>query len=859
VEEVDLLRFRELARQGRRAVATGRPEAAVTLFTEALKLWQGPVTSGLPASVRANPQFVAVDKELVNTAKTAVDAALLCGRAEQLLSPLRQAALLDPLNESLYSRLVTALAASGLQAEALAAYQDIRRRLVDDLGVTPGQELNTAHERVLRHELPAPAVPRGDDRAGDAPAEPESHVEPHVGAEPVSPVVRPAQLPPGLAVFSGRQTELSQLLSLTTGTGAFAAAPVIGLISGMAGVGKTTLAVRWAHEVADQFPDGQLYLNLRGFDPVGKPVDPAEALRGFLDALGVSPRRLPAGVDALTGLYRSLLADRRVLVLLDNVHDADQIAPLLPASSGCLTIVTSRGQLPGLVASGARPLSLGLPPATDARAALALRVGSARLAAEPEAGEEIITRCGRLPLALAVVAARAAAHPGFPLAAIAAELRQSHGSLDAFSTSGSADTRAAFSWSYRLLPPDCAQLFRLLALHPGPDFTAHTAAALAALPARQARLALGELAGAQLITEQAPGRYVFHDLLRAYAAELVTAHDAEAERHAAQHRLFDYYLHTAYAADQVLSSNGNRLELAAARPGANPESFTGRQDARTWFTNEDDVLMAAVGHALDTGFLTHAWQLSCSMRVFLYGQGRWQDEASALRTGLDAARRKGDLLGQLTTLRKLARTLADLGQYEASHAHLRLAFEVADKLGDTTELAYTHSAASWVLDKQGRSREALEEVATAVSHYRAAGLQDSVAIGLGGMAWFQLQLGDYKQAIIHAEEAVRLARTIAPTHAEAAAWDTIATAHHRLGEFEQAISCFRRAAELMPRFGDTYNEAGAWERLGDVHRDAGDLDAARDAWRRAIALFEQIERPEAEHVRTKLDGSTAAQ
>ncbi|MFD7997970.1 AfsR/SARP family transcriptional regulator [Streptomyces mirabilis] len=858
-EEVDLLRFRELARQGRRAVATGRPEAAVMLFSEALKLWQGPVTSGLPVSVRANPQFVAVDKELVDTAKTAADAALLCGRAEQMLSSLRQAALLDPLNESLHSRLVTALAASGLQAEALAAYQDIRRRLVDDLGVTPGPELNTAHDRVLRQELPAPAVHRVDDHADDDPAGQESHAELHSRAEPARPVVRPAQLPPGLAVFSGRQTELSHLLSLTTGTGVSAATPVIGLISGMAGVGKTTLAVRWAHEVAHQFPDGQLHLNLRGFDPVGKPMEPSEALRGFLDALGVPPRSLPAGVDALTGLYRSLLADRRVLVLLDNAHDADQIGPLLPASSGCLAIVTSRNQLHSLVASGARPLSLGLPPATDARASLALRVGSARLDAEPEAGEEIIARCGRLPLALAVVAARAANHPAFPLAAIAAELRQSHGSLDAFSASGSADTRAAFSWSYRLLPPECAQLFRLLALHPGPHFTAHAAAALAALPTRQARLALGELANAHLITEQAPGRYVFHDLLRAYAAELATAHDTEAERHAAQNRLFDYYLHTAHAADQLLSSNRNRLELAPAQFGANPESFTEHQDAQTWFTNEYDVLMATVGHALATGFLTHAWQLPCSMAVFQYGQGRWQDEASVLRTGLEAARRKGDLLGQITTLRKLVRSLADMGQYDASHAHLRLAFEAAAELGDTTELAHTHAAASWVLERQGRSREALEESATAVSLHQATGLPGSEAISLNFMGWLQLQLGDYKQAIIHSEEVVRLVRMIGPTYIEAAAWDTMATAHHRLGEFEQAISCFRRAVELVPRFGNSYDEAGAWERLGDVHRDAGDLDAARDAWRRSITLFEQIERPEAEHVRTKLDGSTAPQ
>ncbi|MCS0604143.1 tetratricopeptide repeat protein [Streptomyces sp. LP11] len=852
-EELDLLRFRDLARQGRRAVTTGRTEAAVALFAQALNLWRGPVASGLPASVLATPQFVAVGKEVVTTVRVAADAALLCGRTEQVLGSLRQAALLDPLNESLHSRLVTALAASGLQAEALNAYRDIRRRLMDDLGLAPSPELSTAHDRVLRQELPTPVVPRGDDDADDEPAGHESPAEPHARTEPGSPVVRPAQLPPGLAVFSGRRSELSRLLALTTETGASAATPVIGLISGMAGVGKTTLAVRWAHEVADRFPDGQLSLNLRGFDPVGKPVEPAEALRGFLHALGVAPRRLPAGLDALTGLYRSLLADRRVLVLLDNAHDADQVRPLLPASSGCLAIVTSRDQLAGLVASGARPLSLGLPSDTDARASLASRVGSARLAAEPEAGEEIIARCGRLPLALAVVAARAAGHPGFPLAAIAAELRRSHGSLDAFSGSGSADTRAAFSWSYRLLPPACAQLFRLLALHPGPDITVHAASALAALPARQARLMLGELATVHLLTEQAPGRYVFHDLLRAYAAELAAERDTETERRAAQNRLFDHYLHTAHAADQVLSANGNRLVLTPAQPGAAPESFTEHRDAQAWCADEYDVLMAAIRHALDTGFFTHAWQLSCSLHAFLYGQGRWQAQASALRTGVEAAKRDGDLLGQLTARRKLVRSLADLGEYDTAHAQLRLAFEAADQLGDTVERAYTHAAASWVLQRQGRHHEALDESAAAVRLHRAGGRRDGEATNLNVMGWLRIQLGDLRQAIVHSEEAVRLLRATGPTYTEAAVWDTMATAHYHLGEFERAIRCFHRSVELLPRFGDSYSEAGVWERLGDAYRDAGDPDAARDAWRRSVALFEGIERPEAEQVRTKLN------
>jgi hypothetical protein len=314
------------------------------------------------------------------------------------------------------------------------------------------------------------------------------------------------------------------------------------LIGGMAGIGKTTLAVRWAHEVAHRFPDGQLFVELRGFEPFRAPLEPAEALRGMLVALGVPPGRLPGGLDALAGLYRSVLSGRRLLVVLDDAFDTDQVRPLLPASPGCLTLVASRNGLPGLVASGARPLRLDLPSDADARAVLALRIGAERMAAEPAAADEIIARCGRLPLALAVVAARATGRPDFPLTAIAAELRESRGSLDAFAgPAGAADARLAFASSYRCLPPGSARLFRLLSLHPGPDLTPDTAAALAGLTARTARLLLDDLAEAHLVTEHSPGRYAPHDLLRVFAAELTEAHDSLAERRAARQRLLDHF------------------------------------------------------------------------------------------------------------------------------------------------------------------------------------------------------------------------------------------------------------------------------------------------------------------------------
>lgn len=527
-DDVDLLRFRGLAKRGKRAAATGRPEVALRHFVAALGEWRGPVAMGIPSSVRGHAVFTAVERELVHTTVMAADAALLCGGTEPVLPRLRQAVDLDPLNESLHARLVMALAACGLQAEALAAYEGVRRLLAEELGVSPGAELTAAHGRVLRQEL----------RPGGAPSAWGTRAAGSVVSEPA---VRPAQLPPDLEVFSGRRAELGNLREITEAAAGATGAPATVLIGGMAGIGKTTLAVRWAHEVADRFPDGQLYVELRGFAPSRTPMEPAEALRGMLGALGVSAGRLPGGLDALAGLYRSVLSGRRVLVLLDDAFDTDQVRPLLPAAPGCLTLVTSRNGLPGLVASGARPLRLDLPSAADARAVLALRTGPERPAAEPAAADEIMARCGRLPLALAIVAARATGHPGMPLAAIAAELRESRGSLDAFAgPAGAPDARLAFAASYRCLPPGSARLFRLLSLHPGPDLTPATAAALAAVPARTARLILDDLAEAHLVTEHAPGRYAPHELLRVFAAELSEEQDSLTERRAARQRLLDH-------------------------------------------------------------------------------------------------------------------------------------------------------------------------------------------------------------------------------------------------------------------------------------------------------------------------------
>ncbi|MET7356450.1 AfsR/SARP family transcriptional regulator [Streptomyces mirabilis] len=841
-EECDLLEFRGLTEGGTRAVATGRTEEAVSHFIKALRLWQGEVAMGIPPSVRAHALFSSIERELVRTAQLAADAALLCDRADDVLPWLRRAVALDPLNEPLHARLVMTLAAAGLQAEALVAFEEIRHRLLVQLGVSPGPELSSAHIQVLRQQPP----PSGGEHESQAPEAPKQLAEV---------IVRPAQLPAELGAFAGRKAELSRLGEVTHKVSAGPGTPVAVLISGMAGVGKTTLAVKWAAQVADQFPDGQFYVDLRGFDPARKPMPPLEALRHMLEGLGVPPERIPSGIDARAGLFRSMLNGRRVLVLLDNAWETEQVRPLLASQVGCLTLITSRKALPGLTTAGVLPLPLDLPSVADAHASLVLRAGAERLAADPQAADEIIAQCGRLPLALAIVAARTQRHQHFPLAAIAAELRDTHRSLDALSSSDpTTDARAAFTCSYQLLPPDGARLFRLLSLHPGPSIEAGAAAALTALPVGRARLMLGELADAHLLNEVMPGRYGLHHLLRTFSIELAAIHDTPAERQAAQLRMLDHYLHTAYSADYVFGSKKNRLDLSPAQPDSVPGHFTDRPTALAWFTAECDTLAAVIPHALDAGFFTQAWQLPCCFHEFLYGQGQWGLWAATQRTAVEAARLDGSLFGEITTLRKLVSALAHLKQFDEAREYLDLAFAAARELDDPNEQGFTHAAMSELLEAQGKYHDSLSHAEASIHLFRQTGLRSSEALGLSNMAWTHALLGNHAEAIKWSLVAIDLAQRIGQPMVEAGAWDTMALAHLRLGDFHQAISCCHRALKVLP-YGELFRQAIVWENLGDACEGAGDHPAARSAWQKSATLYEQLEQPEElDRLEAKLDG-----
>ena len=668
-------------------------------------------------------------------------------------------------------------------------------------------------------------------------------------------VVVPRQLPATVPGFSGRVAETAALTEILDAAGQTPGTVVISAIGGTAGVGKTALALHWAHQVADRFPDGQLHVNLRGFDPSGAPATPEEAIRGFLDALGVPLHRLPPTPDAQAGLYRSLLTDRTMLIVLDNARDERQARPLLPASPGSLVIITSRNSLAGLAAGeGARLLSLDVLSHAEAVQLLSVRLGG-RADAEPDAVTEIATLCACLPLALAVAAARAAARPRLPLAALAAELRDAAGRLDALDTGDpAASVRAVFSWSYEQLSPDAARLFRLLGLHPGPDIGAPAAASLAATDPATANRLLRELTRACLLNEHSPGRYAFHDLLRAYAAGQARAHDSQAGQQTATTRLLDHYLHTADAAAAVLDPVREPLELNPPAAGVAPESPPDYEQARDWFDAEYHVLLGVLALAESGGFDSRTWQLAKAMVPYLARRGLYREWAATQRTALSAAERLDDIAGQAICNRLLANAYRLLADYDRAIAHHGRSLMLYRRLGDRRGEALVHGGLCMVAEYQGRHADGLDHAEQARDLYRALGDRLGEARALNAVGWFHALLGHYQEARTFCRQALRLLDDLGARGPAAHVWDSLGYIEYRLGNLEEAAACYESGLSILRESGDAWNEATFLTHLGDTRHAAGDLPQARDAWQRALAILDGAGHPRAAEVRAKLAG-----
>jgi tetratricopeptide (TPR) repeat protein/DNA-binding XRE family transcriptional regulator len=705
---------------------------------------------------------------------------------------------------------------------------------------------------VARHEFMAGIVPR--PARGAAMTVPAAGGQASSAAGPDTPV--PRQLPPGVRHFTGRTAELDILAGPLVARGASddGGTVVISAIGGTAGVGKTALALHWAHQAVGQFRDGQLYVNLRGFDPVGVPVAPAEAVRGFLDALGVPPERIPASADAQAALYRSLLAERRMLIVLDNARDEHQVRPLLPASPASAVIVTSRNQLAGLAAAdGAQLLRLDTLAHDEAVQLLTARIGASRAAFEPAAVAEIARLCAHLPLALAVAAAQACTRPGIPLTAMADELRDAVGRLDVLDSGDPAvSVHAVFSWSYLQLSTDAARMFRLLGLHPGPDISVRAAASLAAVDEPQARRLLRELARDCLVTEHAAGRYAFHDLLRAYATRQARDHDSAPDRDDAIGRFLDHYLHTAVHAAFLLQPSREKITLAPPRRGVSPERPSDHRQALAWFETEHQVLLAAVAVALGKGADSHAWQLPWAMTGYLYRRGCQHERVTTLDSAVAAATRLDDILAQATSLRALGSACIGAGDYEQARACLERCLLHYQHLDDRRGEAWTQVGFARLAEVQGQPADALDHCEQALRLYQAIGDLTGEAVVLNSLAWNHALLGDYVRAREFGEHSLALIAKAGDCDFECHVWCTLGYTELQLGDSSRAAAHFESALGLCRDYGDRYSEAEILTLAGDARHAVGELPLARQAWQQALAIYDDIRHPCADKARAKL-------
>ena len=679
---LDLLVFRDLAGRAAEARASGDDLTACDLYEQAIALWRGDPLADVDV-LSGHPGVTLLRQQLTSVLLRYAEVACALAQYRRVLTRLQALAAAEPLNEPAHAWLMIALAGSGQQAGAIHVYEDLRSRLDRELGLYPGEELTEAHLRVLRQDIHAGSRRRA---------------HPHRAAQAGLHAV-PRQLPAASPHFTGRQNELSGLSGLLEPGPAQARGVVIAALTGMAGIGKTALAVHWAHQVADRFPDGQLFVNLRGFGPSGVAVAPSEAISGLLTALGVPAPLIPADMAARAALLRSRLAGRRMLIVLDNAQDAEQVRSLLPGAPGCLVLVTSRNRLTGLAAAeGARLIPLDVMADWEARDLLISKLGAGRVTAELTAVRELVELCARLPLALSDAAARAASRPGLPLSGLAAEMRDEAGRLDALETGEPATSvRMVFSWSRARLSQLARRMFSLLETHPGPDIAVPAAASLAGLPRGLAHDALAELCDQHLIAEHAPGRYNCHALLRIYAAEAAPLGNCGADRRAALHRVLDHYLHTASQASAALYPRSVQLAYGQPMPGVRPEEIVGPAQAAQWFENERLVLLAAIDRAASQVYAPHAWALPHAVGPFFQGEEYWRKLTEAQHSALAAADELGDLGGQVLAHYHLGVLRFRLGDHDGACEHLGEAIDLAEDAGNRKVQALAGFARAYVL------------------------------------------------------------------------------------------------------------------------------------------------------------------
>ncbi|GAB3415772.1 BTAD domain-containing putative transcriptional regulator [Flindersiella endophytica] len=833
-DRVDFCEFERLAAAGRAALDAADPAAAVVELRAALELWRGMPFAGIEAEA-VRKRADALCELRLDVMEWCLAAELSLDRHEAIVSELESLVAEHPFRERFWHQLMAALHRSGRQADALAVYQRLYRLLDEELGVRPSEAIREFHQNILADEGVAQEQPRE--------------------ADPLA----PRMVPMSARDFTGRAEELTALDNLLATAGEQdAQAVTVASIGGMGGIGKTTLAVHWAHQVRDQFPDGQLYVNLRGFDPSGQPMDSAEALGWLLEALGVPPERAPVQLESRAAMYRSLLSGRRVLVVLDNAVDEQQVRPLLPASPGCMVLVTSRNQLTNLVtAEAAQPLSLGPLADSEAYEFLSRRIGRERLSKERQAAEQILDLCAGLPLALAMVAGRAALRPTFSLEMIAAQLdRSKTGAAPVSRGAGMANLWAVFSWSYERLDTESARMFRLLGLHPGPDIADSACASLVGGPLTRVQIQLDDLSEALLIDEHLPGRYAMHDLLRTYAVELTRTHDTETDRRSGVQRVVDHYLHSALPAAVLLEPHRDdtrvRASLVDLMADVTPDVTADGTEAMAWFRAERDVLPRIVHLAAASGLDVHVWQLTWAIDDFYNRQVRHQVNISCGRLAVEAARRQGDRYAEARAIDFLGRNRIWQGRFEEGKQLVLAGLELYTAIDDRWGQGTSHQNLGFLLTHQDQYAAALEHQQQALELYRSVGKRADEANALNGLGWNLAQLGDLDPALSACRQAAEIQREIGDNDCLANSLDSIGFIHHQLSQYDQAITHYQEAVDLYRNGGRPGRVAGTLIKLGDSQHAAGDPTAARRSWQEALSILEELGHPDAEKARAKL-------
>ncbi len=848
-DRVDLLRFRRLADDARQADGAAR----LTLLRSAVELWQGEPLSGLQGDWAGRAR-AGWRQEYLEAAVAWAQTELRTGSPAATIGTLTMLAEECPLAESVSAALMQALCAVCRPADALAFYARARQRLADELGIDPGAELQAAYQAALRYSSRPPesiAAAPGPLPAGSA-SPPDDQAGQHMAGQHTAGV--PRQLPTAPRLFTGRSAELASLTAAFDDSGESAHSAQIAVIGGTAGAGKTWLALHWAHRHADRFPDGQLWLNLRGFDPGEPPLDTETALRTLLGALGVPPASVPATVPAQTGLYRSVAAGKRMLVVLDNARDTSQVAPLLPGSRTCRVLITSRHQLPGIVtAHGALTLNLDGLSSREARDLLAGHLGAPRLAAEPAATAELLTYCAGLPLALSIVAAQARTHPRFALAAIAAGLADDATRLDGLDTGEPvASVRSVLSWSYHALSAEAAALFRLLGLAPGPDVSLPAAASLSATTTGQARAVLRELEHANLLLQHEPGRYRMHDLVALYALEQARRSLPAAAQAGALRRAVDYYLHTAVAGELLLSTPRHMVSLDPPSPGCVPCRMPDGESVLEWFRAEYLCLLAAQRTAAARGWHDAVWQLAWAMETFHRFQGDLHNWAAAWRAALAAADHLGEPSIQALARRCLGQACSYTGQSAEALTHLSLALRLAEDAGDAMSQAHVHRFFARAWEVQGNWHRALSHARHSLRLFGTLGCPQWEADALAVTGWYHAHLGQHAHARTALRKALDLFRNQDDRHGQANAEDSLGYIALNTGEYPQAVHHYAEALGLWRGLGHSHGEADALAGLAAAYAALGDRQNAARTCRHALALFREQRRP-AEAARLQRD------